>query len=222
MTYLIGNWPYVLGLIWQHLVLTIGALLIAAVIALPLGWLLYARRWLVGPVMGVLGIIYTIPSIALIIFLIPFFGLSAQSVLVALVLYCQVVLVRNVLAGLQGVDPPALEAARAMGMDSWQQISRVQFPLALPVILAGARIAAVVSVAIATIGAKFGAGGLGTLLFDGIAQNRMDKIWLGAILVGLMALAINQGLFRLERRFTPHLHIKEQRVENSRLPTKVS
>ncbi len=207
MGYLNGNWPFVLGLIWQHILLTGGALLIAAVIALPLGWLLYARRWLVGPVLGVLGVIYTIPSIALIIFLIPFFGLNAQSVLAALVLYCQVVLVRNVLAGLEGIEPSVLEAARAMGMDFCQQAWRVQLPLALPVILAGARIAAVVSVAIATVGAKFGAGGLGTLLFDGIAQNRMDKIWLGAILVGLLALTINQGLGRLERRFAPHLFL---------------
>ncbi len=207
MTYLIGNWSFVLGLLWQHIVLTGGSLLIASAIALPLGWLLYARRRLIGPVLGVLGIIYTIPSIALIIFLIPFFGLNARSVLAALVLYCQVVLVRNVLAGLEGIDPAVLEAARGMGMDFWQEAWQVQLPLALPVILAGARIAAVVSVAIATVGAKFGAGGLGTLLFDGIAQNRMDKIWLGAILVGLLALTINQGLSRLERRFAPHLFL---------------
>ncbi len=207
MNYLIGNWPFVLGLLWEHILLTGEALLIATLIALPLGWLLHLRRRLTGPVLGVLGIIYTIPSIALIIFLIPFFGLNSRSVLVALVLYCQVVLVRNVLAGLEGIDPPVLEAARGMGMDFWQQAWRVQLPLALPVILAGARIAAVVSVAIATVGAKFGAGGLGVLLFDGIAQHRMDKIWLGAILVGLLALAINQGLQQLERRFAPHLFL---------------
>lgn len=208
MRYLIENWGYVLGLLWQHMAVTGAALLIAAAIALPLGWLLYSGRRLRGLVLGVLGVIYTIPSIALIILLIPFFGLNARSVLVALVLYCQVVLVRNVIAGLEGIDPAILEAARGMGMDAWQLAWRVQLPLALPVILAGARVAAVLSVAIATVGAKFGAGGLGRLLFDGIAQSgRVDKIWLGALLVGLLALAISYGLGRLERRFTPQLHL---------------
>jgi osmoprotectant transport system permease protein len=170
VTFLLNNPGVIARLTGQHIALTGGSLLIAIVIALPLGWLLYIRPRLAGPVLGVLGVIYTIPSIALIIFLIPFFGLNARSVMVALVLYCQVILVRNVLVGLQGIDPAVLEAARGMGMNDRQIALKVQFPLAVPVIVAGLRIAAVVSVAIATLGAKFGAGGLGTLLFDGIAQ----------------------------------------------------
>jgi osmoprotectant transport system permease protein len=208
MRYLLNYPDVVLRLLGQHLQITLLALAIAALIALPLGWLLHRWRWLSGPVLGVLGVIYTIPSIALIIFLIPLFGLNARSVMVALVLYCQVVLARNTLAGLQGIDPAVLEAARGMGMNRWQAAWQVQLPLALPVILAGVRLAAVVSVAITTMGAKFGAGGLGVLLFDGIAQGRMDKIWLGGILVGLLALAINLGLQRVERKFTPQLHLK--------------
>jgi osmoprotectant transport system permease protein len=194
----------VLRLLGVHVLLTLGALLIAALIALPLGWLLHQRRRLAAPVLGALGIIYTIPSIALIIFMIPLFGLNARSVLAALILYCQVILVRNTLAGLDGVSPAVLEAARGMGMSPAQIAFRVQFPLALPVILAGARIAAVTSVAIATIGAKFGAGGLGVLLFDGITQNRSDKIVLGSVLVGLLALALNRGLLFLERRLSSY------------------
>jgi osmoprotectant transport system permease protein len=189
-----------LRLLGVHVLLTLGALLIAALIALPLGWLLHQRRGLAAPVLGVLGIIYTIPSIALIIFMIPLFGLNARSVLAALILYCQVILVRNTLAGLDGVSPAVLEAARGMGMSPAQIALRIQFPLALPVILAGVRIAAVTSVAIATIGAKFGAGGLGVLLFDGITQNRSDKIVLGTVLVGLLALALSRGLLFLEQR----------------------
>lgn len=208
MTFLLNN-PGVIGqLTLEHIGLTLGSLLIATLIALPLGWLLYARPRLSGPVLGVLGVIYTIPSIALIIFLIPFFGLNARSVMVALVLYCQVILVRNVLAGLKGVDAAVLEAARGMGMNFWQIALQVQLPLALPVILAGLRIAGVVSVAIATLGAKFGAGGLGTLLFDGIAQaGRTDKIILGAVLAGGLALLLNYGLQRLEKHFTPQMQV---------------
>jgi len=130
--------------------------------------------------------------------------LNARSVLAALILYCQVILVRNTLAGLDGVSAAVLEAARGMGMSPAQIAFRVQFPLALPVILAGARIAAVTSVAIATIGAKFGAGGLGVLLFDGITQNRSDKIVLGSVLVGLLALALSRGLLLLEQKIGKH------------------
>lgn len=200
MAYLLSHPLDVLHLLGVHVLLTLGALLIAGLIALPLGWLLHQRRGLAAPVLGFLGIIYTIPSIALIIFMIPLFGLNARSVLAALILYCQVILVRNTLAGLDGVSPAVLEAARGMGMSPAQIAFRVQFPLALPVILAGARIAAVTSVAIATIGAKFGAGGGGVLLFDGITQNRSDKIVLGSVLVGLLALALSRGLLFLEKK----------------------
>ena len=202
MSYLINYWPNVLALLLQHIELAVIALGVSLVIALPLGWLLSRYPRLTGPVLGILGILYTIPSIAMIIFLIPFVGLNAWAVIIALVLYCQVILVRNVLVGLSGVPASVIEAARGMGMNAWQVIWKVQLPLALPVILAGLRIAAVVAVAIATIGAKFGAGGLGVLLFEGIAEaGRMDKIWIGAISVALLALGINQGIFAFQRRF---------------------
>jgi osmoprotectant transport system permease protein len=157
--------------------------------------------------MAVLGAIYTIPSIALIILLIPLFGLNARAVIVALVLYAQVILVRNVAAGLREVDPAIREAARGMGMNAWQSLWQVELPLALPVILAGLRIATIVSIAIATIGAKFGAGGLGTLLFAGIAQaGRIDKIWAGTLVVSALALALNGALLAVERRFQRYAH----------------
>ena len=202
MNYLLTHWNDVLGLLLEHIGLTASALLVATAIALPLGWLLFHYKRLSGPVLGVLGILYTIPSIALIILLIPFFGLNARSVIVALILYAQVILVRNVLAGLGGIDPAVIEAARGMGMSGWQVAWRVQLPLALPVILAGLRVATVVAVAIATIGARFGAGGLGVLLFDGLAQaGRMDKIWLGGISVSLLAFTLSRGLWLVEKRF---------------------
>ena len=188
----------------RHLELTLLSLAAALAIALPVGWLLHRFRWLQLPVLGLFGVLYTVPSIALMIMLIPLFGLGGTTVTVALVIYNQIILVRNTLAGLESIDPAVMEAARGMGMGPGQMAFRVQLPLALPVILAGVRLAAVTTVAIATIGAKFGAGGLGTLLFDGIAQNRAEKIWLGGLSVGLLALVFNHGLQLLERRLNRH------------------
>jgi osmoprotectant transport system permease protein len=153
-------------------------------------------------------VFYTIPSIALLILLLPIFGLNQKSVIAALVIYTQIILVRNMVTGLKGVPEPTLEAATGVGMNSWQRWARVRIPLALPVILAGMRIAAVVAISIATIGAKFGAGGLGTLLFDGIAQQRYDKIWAGAITVAALALVLSGLLLTAENHFDTAKKIK--------------
>lgn len=202
MRYIINNPDVVLQLLREHLVMAGIALLISILIALPLSVLL--TRWprLATGVMGVLGALYTIPSIALLILLLPIFGLNQRSVIVALIIYTQIILVRNGVAGLKSVPPMMLEAARGMGMNGWQRWRQVQVPLALPVILAGVRLAMIVAIAIATIGAKFGAGGLGTLLFDGIAQNRYDKILAGSVVVAVLALIANYLLLALERYFT--------------------
>jgi osmoprotectant transport system permease protein len=200
MAYFFNNPEIMLRLAGAHLYMTGVALLVATLIALPLSLLLVRYERLAPPVLGVLGGFYTIPSIALLILLLPVFGLGQTSVIVALIIYSQIILVRNMVAGLKGVPAPILEAAQGMGMNGWQRWSRVQLPLALPVILAGVRIAAVVAIAIATIGAKFGAGGLGTLLFDGIAQNRYDKIIAGSLAVSLLAFGLNGLLLSAEKR----------------------
>jgi len=115
-----------------------------------------------------------------------------------MMLYSQVILVRNFSVGLQSIDPAILEAARGMGMNSWQCWWQVQVPLSLPIWLAGVRLATIVAIAIATIGAKFGAGGLGVLLFEGVAQVRNDKIVAGAIVVAIVAFVLNSILLGLE------------------------
>ncbi len=184
------------------------ALLISILIALPISILLTRLPKLATPILGILGALYTIPSIALLILLLPIFGLNQRSVIVALVVYTQIILVRNMIAGLKGVPPIMLDAAKGMGMNAWQRWRKVQVPLALPVILAGVRLATIVAIAIATIGAKFGAGGLGTLLFDGIAQNRYDKILAGSIIVALLTLLVNFLLRQLEAYFTVENRIK--------------
>lgn len=203
MSYIFDRPDIIGGLLLRHLEITALALLVATAIAVPLGTLISRIRPLATPVMGVLGIFYTIPSLALIILLIPVFGLNATAVVVALIVYAQVILVRNVVAGLGSISPAVLEAATGMGMNGWQRWWRVELPLTLPIILAGVRIAAVVCIAIATIGAKFAAGGLGTLLFEGIAQGRNDKIWAGALVVSALALAVNSLLLLAERAFDP-------------------
>jgi osmoprotectant transport system permease protein len=216
--YIRDNPELVRAQVGEHLQLTVAALAIALLIALPLGTLIANRPGLAGPIMGILGLLYTIPSLALIILLIPITGLNARSVTIALIIYAQVILVRNIAAGLGGIDRAIVEAARGMGMNPWQTWWRVQIPLALPVILAGVRIAAVVCIGIATIGARFGAGGLGTLLFQGIAQGgRADKIWAGAIAVGALALVVNGALLGLERLLAPATRIRRAERRLGRL-----
>jgi osmoprotectant transport system permease protein len=213
VSYIIKNPGIVGNLLLEHLQMTSLALLIAVLVALPLSLLITRYPWLSVPVMGTLGVLYTVPSLALIILLVPLFGLNSNSVVVAMVIYAQVILVRNITVGLQGINPVILEAARGMGMNGWQCWWRVQVPLITPIFLAGLRLAAIVGIAIATIGAKFGAGGLGVLLFDGIAQaGRYDKIWAGAIAVAMLAIAVNVALLALEwasRRSAP--------IQNSKL-----
>lgn len=211
MSYVINNPEVIWTLVQDHLLMVGSALFISLLIALPLSMLLLRLPKVAPLVMGVLGALYTIPSIALLILLLPIFGLNQNSVIVALIIYTQIILVRNLVAGLRGVPATMLEAAKGMGMNGWQRWWRVQLPLALPVVLAGVRLATIVAIAIATIGAKFGAGGLGVLLFDGIAQNRYDKILGGSIVVASLTLFLNYLLLTLEDHFTIERRIRRTR-----------
>jgi len=200
MSYIFNNPDIILKLLWEHIVLAIGALLIATVIAIPLGYYIHGKQKLTTVVLGILGTLYTIPSLVLMILLLPIFGLNATTVVVALVIYCQIILVRNVIAGLDAIEPGIMEAAQGMGMTRAQQFIQIQLPLILPVLIAGMRLSVVVATAIATVGAMFGAGGLGTLLFNGISQGRFDKIISGSLTVSLLAIVFNLSLQFLEKR----------------------
>jgi len=209
VSYIIKNPAVVGSLLLEHLLLIGTTLAIAVSIALPIGLLVTRYRWLKVPAIGLLGVFYTIPSLALIILLVPIFGLNPASVIASMVIYAQVILVRNLVVGLESIPATISAAARGMGMNPWQRWWWVQVPLILPIFIAGLRIAAIVGIAIATVGAKFGAGGLGVLLFDGIAQNRNDKILAGAIVVSLLAFAINGGLLVLERLANPSRRVSK-------------
>lgn len=137
MSYILQNPDLVLELLLEHLQMTGIALAGAVIIAVPIAWIIYRWTWLQGPIMAVLGVIYTIPSLALMILLIPLLGLSSMTAIVAMTLYAQVILVRSILVGLQSIPQPILEAAQGMGMSAWQCWWQVQVPLMRPVFLAG-------------------------------------------------------------------------------------
>ena len=200
MSYLFNNLSLVAGLFGEHLRLTAIALTIALGIAVPLGLLVARVRWLQGPVLGVLGVIYTIPSLSLFVLLIPLVGLGTVPAIIALVAYAQLVLVRNMVVGLTGIDPAIVEAARGMGMNGWQRFTQVELPLALPLLLAGTRLATLSIIGIGTIAAFINAGGLGKLLFEGVSTGNRDKIVAGAIAVSVLAIGANLVLRFLEHR----------------------
>ena len=180
--------------------LTAPSLLIAMCSALPVGFLLSRVKWLAVPMMSVLGVIYTIPSLAFLALMIPLVGLGTEPAVIALVAYSQLILVRNVMAGFRAVDPAIREAGLGMGLSSWQLFWRIEVPRAMPVILGGLRIAAISVIGIATVAAWINAGGLGVLLFEGLYQNSTPKIVWGTLLVALLAIASNQILLALEKR----------------------
>lgn len=198
MTYLVRHPLEIAALTGQHLLLTFGSLAIALLIALPLGVVVARDRRFGGPVLAVLGIIYTIPSLALLAFLVRFFGLGTFSAIVALVAYAQMILVRNIAAGLRGIDRAQLDAADGLGFTPLQRLVRVEFPQALPTIVGGIRIATVSLIAVATVASYIHAGGLGDLLFDGIHQDYPQKIIAGSIAAAALAIVADALLRRAE------------------------
>lgn len=189
----------ILELAWQHLAVAGGAVLIALLAGLPLGILAAKVRWLELPVLTVGGLLYLVPSLALFAFLIPSLGLGTQTAVVGLSIYSLLVIVRNVTIGLRGVPAPLLEAANGIGMTGRQRFRFVELPLALPLIVAGLRIATVMTVGIASLAAYIGAGGFGVLIFRGIATADNELIVAGALPTALMALAADGLLRRAER-----------------------
>ncbi len=197
--YLLDHRDRVWELTIEHIQLTLLAIAFALPVAIVLALLITRFKPLSLPVLSTLGIIYTIPSLAAFAFLIPAVGIGREPALIVLASYAQLFLVRNIATGLRGVDPAVLEAARGMGMAPWQIALRVQFPLALPVIIAGIRIALVTTISLATIAAWINAGGLGSLLFNGITRNNQSMIWAGTLAVTALALLADQIMRMLER-----------------------
>jgi osmoprotectant transport system permease protein len=188
----------------EHLWLTGAAMLSAAAIAVPAGiWLTRAPRW-ANAVIGATNVLQTIPSLAMFGFLLPLPWLgerAARIAIVALTAYALLPILRNTYAGIRGIDPAVVEVARALGLTSGQRLLKVELPLAASFILAGLRTATVTCVGIATIAAAVGAGGLGELIFRGVASVDNRLVLAGAVPAALLALAADAGLGLLERRF---------------------
>jgi osmoprotectant transport system permease protein len=202
LDYLFEHWREVLELTREHIELCALAIGLALVPAILLGILIAVYPGVRTLTLVVLGAIYTIPSLAFLAFLIPSFGLGTKPAVIVLAAYAQLALVRNIQAGLSGVDRNILEAASGAGMTAWQSLVRVRLPLALPVLIAGLRIATVSTISLATITAWIDAGGLGSLLFDGIAFNRPSMILAGTVAITALALSADL-LLRFIERITP-------------------
>ena len=202
--YVVDNWNSILGYLGEHVRLTVGAVVIGALIALPLALLARRNRLLSGAVLGLSTVVYTIPSLAMFAFIFPFTGLSETTVLIGLVVYSLVILVRNFLAGLQGVPADVREAAKGMGYGSVRRFLRVDLPLALPAFMAGLRIATVSTVALTTVGVLVGHGGFGQMLVGGFTANfYRAAIVTGTVGCVLLALFADLLLAGVERVLTP-------------------
>jgi osmoprotectant transport system permease protein len=204
--FMLQNYTEVLELTLEHLKLVGISTLLAVLIGIPLGILI--TRWpsLNKPVLGGANIIQTIPSLALFGFLLPAPWIGARAdrlAILALTLYALLPLIRNTYAGIQGVDRAIVEAGRGMGMTDRQLLLQVQLPLAMGVIIAGVRVATVISVGLATIAAAIGAGGLGEYIFRGLAMVNNQVILAGAIPAAAMALLADVSLGWLEKRLSP-------------------
>ncbi len=183
----------------QHLYLTAVALLFALVLGLGLGILLARYKKISGTALGILGVIQTIPSLALLGFMLPLIGIGALPAIIALFLYALLPIVRNTYTGIIEVEKSVVEAAKGMGMSPRQILMRVELPLAMPTIFAGIRTATVINVGIATLCALIAAGGLGEFIFRGIALNNSNMILAGAIPAALLALLLDNVLALVQK-----------------------
>lgn len=205
-TFISQNRLEIASLTAEHLWMVGAATMLAIAIGVPLGILITRRPALRKPVIAIANIIQTIPSLALFGFLLPAPWIGERAgrlAILALMLYSLLPMIRNTYAGITGVDRAIIEAARGMGLTDWQLLYKVELPLAASVILAGIRIAVVISIGLATIAAAIGAGGLGELIFRGLAMVNNDVILAGAIPAAIMALLADVLIGWLEKRLSP-------------------
>ena len=190
-------WDFATG----HLLITFVTISFAILIGVTLGILITRYRRFYNPVISTAGMIYTIPSLALFGMLIPLVGIGFTPAVIALVLYSLLAIIRNTAVGIDEVDRSIVEAALGMGMTKWQILIKVELPLALPVIMAGIRIAIVSTISLATIASYFGAKSLGGLIFEGIAAGgtRNDKVMAGAIGASVLAVLFDFLIGKIEK-----------------------
>ncbi|MEO8537389.1 MAG: ABC transporter permease [Betaproteobacteria bacterium] len=199
MTWFLRNWDQVAVALGQHVTIVLTALGIAFAVALPVGIAAARSQRVYASAMTIAGLLYTIPTLAFLALLIPLVGLGRTNAIVAMVAFSLVVLIRNIAIGIRGVSADVVDAARGMGMSARQRLLRIELPLAAPVIVAGLRVAAVTVISVTVVAAYVNAGGLGTLIFSGIASDHAPKIWSGALTACALAVVVDAALALLER-----------------------
>ncbi|MCF4060693.1 ABC transporter permease [Pediococcus acidilactici] len=187
----------------QHIYISAVALALGIIVAVPLGMLLTRAPKISGAVIGLASVMQTIPALALLAIMIPIFGIGSTPAIVALFIYSLLPILRNTYLGLTSVDPALIDAAKGMGMNSFQRMWKVELQLALPVIMAGVRLSATYVIAWTALASYIGAGGLGDLIFNGLNLYRSDLILGGSIPVIILALVADFLLGKLESKLTP-------------------
>jgi osmoprotectant transport system permease protein len=206
MTWVLGNLDLIGGLLLQHLYFALPPIIIGLVLAIPLGWLANRNTALRSALVNISGLLYTIPSLALFVLLPPLLGtgiLNPANVIVALTVYTVALLVRTVTDGLGAVPAVVVNSATAMGYTPFRRFLGVELPLAVPVILAGLRVASVSSISLVTVGAVIGFGGLGKMFTDAFQRDIPSETIAGIVLVLLLALALDGLILLAGRALTP-------------------
>lgn len=188
---------------WEHLYISLSAVILGIVVAVPVGILLTRSPKIANFVIGIVSVLQTVPSLAILAFIIPILGVGKIPAIVALFIYSVLPIMRNTFIGVRGVDKNLIESGRGMGMTSWQLVKNVELPNSISVIMAGIRLSAVYIIAWATLASYIGAGGLGDFIFNGLNLYRPDLILGGAIPVTILALLVEFFLGKLEVRITP-------------------
>src|SRR5699024_438003 len=188
---------------WEHLYISLIAISLGIIVAVPLGILLTRTPRFADKFMSLVGIVQTFPTLAVLAFFIPLFGIGKVPAIIALFLYSLLPILRNTYTGVQSLNKDLLEAGRGMGMTMWERISMVEFPLAIPVIMAGIRVSTVYLIGWATLAAYVGAGGLGDFIFDGLNLFKTEFILAGAIPTTILAMLTDYFLGRVETKLTP-------------------
>ncbi|AXN36942.1 ABC transporter permease [Peribacillus butanolivorans] len=203
LDFLQTNWLELLYKAWEHLYISMIAVFLGILIAVPLGILLTRMKKSASIIIGIANIMQTLPSLAVLAFFIPFLGVGKTPAIIALFFYSVLPILRNTYTGIKGVNKNLLESGRGIGMTSWERIRLVEFPLALSVIMAGIRTASVYLIGWATLASFIGGGGLGDYIFIGLNLYQTEYIIAGAVPVIIMAILVDYVFSIIERKVVP-------------------
>jgi osmoprotectant transport system permease protein len=204
ITLFASRWDFFLELLLEHLQISLISICIAMVIGLVIGIFISEFQKTSKLVIGIVNFIYTIPSISLLGFLIPFSGIGNSTAIIALTVYALLPMVRNTHTGLTNVSPLLIEAATGMGSTRFQVLTKIKLPLAMPIIIAGIRNMAVMTIALAGIASFIGAGGLGVAIYRGITTNNKAMTLVGSLLIAVLAIVVDFLIGILEKRMNKH------------------